>query len=100
MSGLEEGGYKRNPGLKVKCMACDNIIQSMYRHDFKWCPCGTIAVDGGGDYLKMSYNPGAKYIVIHDQYYEDQDGIKGIKDYELLTGEPLKMDQEYDTKIN
>lgn len=93
MTSLEAGGYIKNLGPKVKCMSCNQIIQSMFRHDFKWCKCKSIAVDGGGDYLKMSYNPGAKYIVIHDQFYIDQDGIKGVKDYELLTGEPLKMDQ-------
>ena len=53
-----------NSGPKVKCLSCFDIIQSMYRHDFKWCSCKGIAVDGGGDYLKMSYQPGAKYEVL------------------------------------
>jgi|TARA_Y100000310_G_C20646702_1_gene797047 hypothetical protein len=56
-----------NSGPKVKCLSCFDIIQSMYRHDFKWCSCKGIAVDGGGDYLKMSYQPGAKYEVLDDE---------------------------------
>lgn len=32
-----------------------DVIESMYRHDFKWCSCGQCAVDGGHDYLKRSY---------------------------------------------
>ena len=64
MGGVFSGGNTNNPGPKVKCLSCFDIIQSMYRHDFKWCSCKGIAVDGGGDYLKMSYQPGAKYEVL------------------------------------
>ncbi len=39
-------------GRRVKCKLCNDVIQSMYRHDFKWCSCKKIAVDGGSDYLK------------------------------------------------
>ena len=55
MSNLNDNGYQENPGKKVKCLLCKDIIQSMYRHDFKWCKCDNVAVDGGGDYLKISY---------------------------------------------
>lgn len=37
---------------KVKCLVCSDIIESTHRHDFKYCKCGAIAVDGGKDYLK------------------------------------------------
>lgn len=40
---------------KIKCKKCGDIIESMYRHDFKWCSCGQCAVDGGQDYLSRSY---------------------------------------------
>ena len=42
---------------KAKCLKCGDIIESTYRHDFKWCKCGAIAVDGGKDYLKRSGEP-------------------------------------------
>lgn len=41
---------------KVKCLKCNIEIISMYTHDFKWCPCGNIAVDGGKSYLKRAGN--------------------------------------------
>ena len=28
------------------------IIESTYVHDFKWCSCKTIVVDGGHEYLR------------------------------------------------
>ena len=37
---------------KVKCLVCGDIIESKSRHDFKWCSCGNIAVDGGREYLR------------------------------------------------
>ena len=64
MVSIDEGGRLPNAGPKVVCLKCLDIIQSMFRHDFKWCSCKSIAVDGGGDYLKMSYNTGARYEVL------------------------------------
>jgi hypothetical protein len=40
----------------VKCLVCMEEIESVHRHDFKFCKCGNIAVDGGKDYLKRSGN--------------------------------------------
>ena len=37
---------------KIKCNKCGDVIESTYRHDFKWCKCGESAVDGGKDYLR------------------------------------------------
>ena len=49
----------REPLPKIKrnmahCTKCDTVIESKYRHDFVWCKCGALAVDGGTDYLKRS----------------------------------------------
>lgn len=41
-------------GPKVKCRLCGVVIQSTYRHDFVWCKCGSIAIDGGADYTKVT----------------------------------------------
>lgn len=40
---------------KAKCTKCEDVIESKYAHDFKWCSCNTIAVDGGKSYLKRLY---------------------------------------------
>lgn len=37
---------------KIKCKKCGDVIESTYRHDFKFCKCGAVAVDGGKDYLR------------------------------------------------
>ena len=60
----KESDVNYNPGNKVECLLCKDIIQSMHRHDFKWCKCKSIAVDGGADYLKLSYTKNARYKVI------------------------------------
>lgn len=41
---------------KIKCKKCGEIIESKHRHDFKFCKCGAVAVDGGKDYLRRLGN--------------------------------------------
>ncbi|WP_255289427.1 DUF7695 domain-containing protein [Bacillus cereus] len=41
---------KRNA---IQCKKCSTVIESEYRHDFKWCPCQSVAVDGGFDYARI-----------------------------------------------
>lgn len=37
---------------KIMCLNCMDIIESKHVHDFKWCSCGAVAVDGGKEYLR------------------------------------------------
>ena len=37
---------------KIQCKKCKDIIESKHIHDFKWCTCKSIAVDGGLEYLR------------------------------------------------
>lgn len=32
---------------KIKCKHCGEVIESESRHDFKFCACGKVAIDGG-----------------------------------------------------
>ena len=41
---------------KIKCKKCGDVIESTYRHDFKFCKCRAVAVDGGKEYLKRIGN--------------------------------------------
>ena len=41
---------------KIQCKKCGDIIESKTVHDFKFCKCGAIAVDGGHDYLRRAGN--------------------------------------------
>lgn len=42
-------GLTRNA---AKCLKCNTVIESKYRHDFVTCPCGNISVDGGLEYQR------------------------------------------------
>lgn len=37
---------------KIKCKKCGDIIESKSTNNYKRCSCGSVAVDGGKDYLK------------------------------------------------
>lgn len=41
---------------KIKCKKCGDILESKSVHDFKFCKCGAVAVDGGHDYLRRCGN--------------------------------------------
>lgn len=36
----------------IRCPKCGDVIYSRARHDFHWCTCKLIGVDGGFDYTK------------------------------------------------
>lgn len=40
---------------RARCKKCGDIIESRHGHDFVWCKCGTIAVDGDHLYLKRCF---------------------------------------------
>jgi len=39
------------------CKKCNEFIRSKHKHDFKWCSCKTVAVDGGSWYAKRTGKP-------------------------------------------
>lgn len=49
------------PGKPIKCLHCGDVIQSTFRHDFQTCSCGSISVDGGGDYGRYLFRKDAQY---------------------------------------
>lgn len=38
----------------VTCPKCKTFVFSRSHHDFRWCPCMSVAVDGGFEYLKVT----------------------------------------------
>lgn len=40
----------------IRCKKCGDVIESKYRHDFRMCSCGAVAVDGGHDYQRLIGN--------------------------------------------
>lgn len=63
---ISMGGGPNDPGCgpKLKCLHCGDVIQSIYRHDFKWCSCHSVAIDGGDSYTKINYADNARYIFV------------------------------------
>lgn len=43
---------KRNA---IRCNHCGDEIESVHVHDFRWCSCGSVFVDGGREYLRRGY---------------------------------------------
>ena len=41
----------------IRCKKCRDVIESCSVHDFKFCSCGSCAVDGGHEYLRRCGNP-------------------------------------------
>lgn len=37
---------------KIRCNLCGDEIESTSTHNFRFCKCNSVAVDGGLDYLK------------------------------------------------
>ena len=41
----------------ARCRRCGDEIVSEHRHDFKWCSCRAIFVDGGTAYVRRGGHP-------------------------------------------
>lgn len=52
---MNETNKKKLVRNAIQCTNCKDVIESKYTHDFKWCECGTVAVDGGLSYCKRSF---------------------------------------------
>jgi hypothetical protein len=51
-------------------MLCKDIIESKYRHNFVYCRCGEIFVDGGHDYLRRGAHDSINFLEL-SEYAED-----------------------------
>lgn len=68
---------------KIRCKKCGDIIESEDRHDFKFCKCGAVAVDGGKDYLRRigdEYEELSEMDMERVRYQWSEDGIAEICD--------------------
>jgi hypothetical protein len=60
-------------GSRIKCLKCGDIIQSMYKHDFVWCSCGNVFVDGGNDYFRFGGFDDEKTVEFIDSKTEEEE---------------------------
>lgn len=44
------------------CLDCGDEIESKFGHDFRYCSCGQVAVDGGLEYCRRVYKDKARWI--------------------------------------
>jgi hypothetical protein len=54
----EDSLWRGTEAVKVQgviCPKCSEWIWSRHRHDFRYCRCKAIFVDGGRDYLRYSH---------------------------------------------
>ena len=66
MHSSEKKKIKAN---KIQCLNCKDIIESTHVHDFKWCKCRKVFIDGGKEYLR--YGGCLKYIKDLSEYEND-----------------------------
>ncbi len=60
---------KRN---SAQCLKCGDHIESQHVHDFRYCSCKAVAVDGGYDYLRRV---GKAEDYIETSIYETRSGM-------------------------
>jgi hypothetical protein len=42
---------------RIRCRRCNTLIESRHVHDFVWCDCQAVAIDGGREYLRRVGEP-------------------------------------------
>lgn len=55
----------------IQCKHCGDVIESTYTHDFKWCSCGKVFVDGGHEYGRRGYTDSPESDYIEMAIWED-----------------------------
>ncbi len=60
----------------ARCANCGQTMESRQRHDFRWCKCGKLAVDGGLAYVRRCYD--GPYEELSE--YEDAEGNRYLTD--------------------
>lgn len=57
---------KRN---RAQCPQCKDIVESLFTHDFQYCSCKGIFVDGGKDYIRRGFRGNLEPIEMNE--YEE-----------------------------
>ena len=39
--------------MKIRCLKCNDIIESLSVHDYKKCKCGLCSIDGRNEYKRI-----------------------------------------------
>lgn len=61
--------------MKIRCLKCNDIIESKHVHDFKKCKCGSCFIDGGDEHTRVGGD--LKYIHwVYDDGSEEEINYK------------------------
>jgi hypothetical protein len=80
---------------KIRCKHCDDVIESVVTHDFKYCGCGKVAVDGGKAYARRMFpdgNPEDHFEDLKTGFTDDDDIAEDDSDFVLVGGETRSDD--------
>lgn len=69
--------------MKIKCLKCNDIIESKSVHDLQRCKCGACFIDGGDKYTRV----GGDFKNIHWVY---EDGHEAELHTEIKKSNPHK----------
>ena len=56
---------------RVRCLICNEVIESKFTHDYVTCPCGNVSVDGGQDYCKVNFKTNQWKQVLDEEKTDD-----------------------------
>ena len=51
----------------IRCLDCNDVIESQRVHDWIQCNCGNYFLDGGRDYMRLGFPP----VEVETKGYED-----------------------------
>lgn len=69
----------------IRCLKCDTRVESKHTHDFRYCKCGHVFVDGGPDYNRRGWHGDPNWMEIQD----DGSEIHCLKTMEPPSDAPL-----------
>lgn len=60
----------------IQCVNCRDIIESKHRHDFKFCKCGMVAVDGGLSYTRRCFKNSPSDFIDLSEWEDVEDDVE------------------------
>lgn len=75
---------------RAKCRLCNDLIESVHRHDYVTCQCGEISIDGGSGegYIRCRANDYRNLIRLDDENNEIMPTVTAT----AVSSEPPKQD--------
>lgn len=66
--------------MKIRCLKCNDIIESLSVHDYRKCKCGESFIDGGSEYTRIGGDFKFICIINEDGTEENIDRKCNVKD--------------------